>query len=109
MSNADGMTTLEQASRCPKCDQPGRFMGDRSLEVGQGKLKMFQCENARCRWFNTQWPVQVSSNGTVPMTLVRPKQFGALPDDGGRTLSAMESVHKASMEPGGGEVRRRGY
>lgn len=90
MREADGMTTLEQASRCARCDQPGRHTGDKSLESGSGKLKMFMCENERCPWYKTEWPVQVSSNGTIPMTLRRPKRFSALPDDGGKTLEAIE-------------------
>ena len=106
MSGDESYTTLEKASRCSKCDQPGRWTGDRNLETGSGKLKMFMCENSRCSWYNTEWPVQVASNGTIPITLRRPKSFAALPDDGGRTLEAIESQLGVETKAGA-ELNRR--
>jgi len=105
------MTTLEEASRCSKCDNPGEYTGEQRLESVRGsKIKTFTCRNARCKWFNQVCAVvQVDVNGTIPpATLQRPKQFPKLPDDGGRTLSNLEQqvVQETSK---GGEIRRRGY
>lgn len=94
-------TTLEEAGRCPKCKEPGRHEGDRQLESARAKLKVFRCENARCKWHGETWIVQVNANGTIPpATLTRPKQFKPLEDDGGRTLRAVEK--QLGLETGGG-------
>lgn len=104
-------TTLEQASRCPRCEDPGEYTGEQTLESVRGaKLKKFTCRNSRCKWFNQICAVvQVNSNGTIPpATLQRPKQFTALPDDGGRTVANLEK--QLRVETGkGGEIQRRGY
>ena len=101
-------TTLEEAGRCPKCQDPGAFVGEQRLESVRGaKLKNFQCENARCKWHGERWVVQVNSDGSIPpATLQRPKQFTKLPDDGGKTLAGLEK--QLGLETGGGgEVRGR--
>jgi hypothetical protein len=64
--------------------------------------------NSRCRWYNTVWPVQVSANGTIPITLQRPKQFRPLPDDGGRTLQGLQAQLAQETSKEGGEIRGRG-
>jgi len=99
-------TTLEEASRCPKCGQAGNQTSTKPLTSGSGKLLMFKCENSRCRWFNTEWPVQVSANGTIPLTLQRPKQFQPLIDDGGRTLANIERQLELETQKGS-EINRR--
>lgn len=103
---SDGQTTLEEASRCPKCGTPGNQTGVRPLTSGTGKLLMYKCENNRCRWFNTEWPVQVNANGTIPLTLQRPKQFQPLIEDGGRTLANIERQLAAETQRGA-EINRR--
>lgn len=99
-------TTLEEASRCPRCEVPGRFNGERPLRSGDGKVKVFLCENARCRWYNTTWTVQVNANGTIPPPLLtRDKQFRPLPKDGGNVVRGLE--RQLDLETGGGgEVSR---
>lgn len=102
------MTTLEDASRCPKCEQPGEFTGERVLESVRAKAKIFTCRNSRCAWFNVVCRiVQVNPDGTIPpATLQRPKQFQQLPDDGGRTLENLE--RQLNQETGkGAEINRR--
>jgi hypothetical protein len=75
--------------------------------VGQGKLLMYRCENERCQWNATEWPVQVTSNGTIPLTLRRPKHFNKLPDDGGATMRSLEAQLLAEQQTGGGEINSR--
>lgn len=101
-------TTLEEASRCPKCKEPGKYDGERMLQSARGKkIKIFRCENTRCRWYTTTWTVQVNADGTIPPALQhRPKQFTALPDEGGRMLQALDK--QLEMETsGGGEISSR--
>lgn len=104
-------TTLEEASRCPKCTNPGEYTGERTLESVRGgaKAKEFTCRNERCKWYNQVCSVvQVNPNGTIPpATLRRPKQFAKLPDDGGRTLDAIRTqlIRETSRE--GGEIQGR--
>lgn len=95
-------STLEEASRCPRCEQAGKYVGERSLrDPRQGKLKVFSCENTRCKWYNTTWTIQVAPNGTIPPpTLEREKRFKKLPDDGGRTLETIERQLKAETKAG---------
>lgn len=62
-------TSVEDAKYCPKCGVAGREMGTKVLpELRRGsKVILFQCENPRCRWYESQWPVQVNPDGTVPL------------------------------------------
>lgn len=105
MSESTG-TTLEEASRCPKCQEPGKHVATKPLTSSSGKLLMFLCENKRCKWYSTEWPVQVNSNGTIPLTLQRPKQFQPLPDDGGKTLEGLERQLQLETTKGA-EINRR--
>jgi hypothetical protein len=101
-------TTLEEASRCPRCENPGRYDGEKlSRSIRGAKIKTFTCENKRCRWYDTPWTVQVNSDGTIPPALLnRPKQFAALPDDKGRTVENLEA-QLAAEQGRGTELRGR--
>jgi hypothetical protein len=74
------MPTLEEAGRCPKCQQPG--VQGKTLptqEIGK-KVIMFTCETKSCRWYNTGWPVQINADGTIPVTFGQgDKAFGTPP------------------------------
>lgn len=99
-------TTLEEASRCPKCQNPGRIQGERQLTAGLGKLKVFVCENTRCQWYTTTWTVQVTSSGTIPPpSTSRQKQFRPQPDDDGRVLRGLQNQLNLETKPGA-EVSR---
>ncbi len=56
----------EEAIRCPKCDTPGR---DTGYLLGPGGVKTHSivCVNERCVWFDTNWAIQVQSDGTIPV------------------------------------------
>jgi hypothetical protein len=75
-------TTLEEAKRCPRCQEPG-------LEVvltrtPDGTVHTYQCENERCRWHQERWLVQVRPDGTIPDRTKdkggRDKEFPAMTD-----------------------------
>lgn len=96
-------TTLEEASRCPKCEEPGRYAGERSLgpHGRQGKAKIFECENNRCKWFGTTWIVQVGPDGTIPPpTTVRDKQFKELKDDPDKIRALYDRQLELETKPG---------
>lgn len=76
-------TTYEDAKRCPKCEEPGLKTGDkpagRNARPGTS-VHTFECRNARCKWFNEFWVVQVNPDGSVPPPNThRAKSFPALP------------------------------
>lgn len=59
-------TTLEEARRCPRCEQPGQERMMRPAPPpAVGVLHFFACENQRCEWFDEVWPVQTRPDGTV--------------------------------------------
>jgi hypothetical protein len=100
------MTTLEEAKRCPKCEQPGEATGHvrpapRKPGITRGaQLHQIMCRNSRCKWYNTAYYIQINPDGTIPeATLDRDKQFKALPDDGGRTERALADLQHR-MEKG---------
>lgn len=74
-------TTLEEAARCPLCDQPGRPDGIEPQKDGS-RIHKFVCENnGRCRWAGgAPWVVQVRKDGSVVQAQKHKKQFPAIPD-----------------------------
>jgi hypothetical protein len=117
MANA----TWADATKCPRCGFTGEHMPKESKQVGirdssgnriQGvtpgaKLHKIYCRNSRCKWFNTNWTVQVNPDGSIPEPDAhrRPKQYSR-PDP---ALAAavqrnLENLEAATRE--GGEIRR---
>lgn len=103
-------TTLEEASRCPRCNSPTKFVGEKPIRTpsGEAKLKTFVCVNSRCVWYNDVAAiVQVNSNGSIPPPVTdREKFFPKLPGDGGRILENLEAQLRRETS-GGGEVPNR--
>jgi hypothetical protein len=101
------LTTIEVARRCPKCEQPGEKVGERSVTGGQrgAKVHLFECRNARCRWFGQICrAVQVNPDGTIPDPVMkREKQYPTVPD---RTQQVNEMLERqlAAERNGSGEV-----
>lgn len=102
-------TTLEEARRCPKCEDPGADAGAMAVPPGPGvtrgaKLLKFTCDNIRCKWYGEIWMVQVNPDGTIPPpTTTRRNSLRALPDDGGRTRQRL--LDQIALETtGGGEI-----
>ncbi len=71
------MATLEDATRCPKCQTTGREV-KKSSGPKESKIYVFHCPNDKCRWFNTGWTVQVNANGSIPERVKGEKEFPAL-------------------------------
>lgn len=95
-------TTFEQAKRCPKCEQPGQIVAERRQRDGS-VLNTVMCKNTRCRWLNTTYIVQVNADGTIPITIDRPKSFTKLPDRTEEVQAQMENLYNQTLS--GGELR----
>lgn len=104
-------TTLEEARRCPKCDQPGVLTGQASIRkpgIPPGtKLHTFGCANERCRWYGTTCRVvQINPDGSIPPPLVRrTKEFPKIPDRSAEVNAMLERQVRRELE-GGAEVSR---
>jgi hypothetical protein len=63
-------STYEEATRCPKCGNPGevttkRPAQSRGLKRGT-MVHTVYCRTQICPWYNTCWIVQVNPDGSVP-------------------------------------------
>lgn len=70
MGSSEGtQTTYEQATRCPKCKNPGQVIKKEQAgpELPYGTQRhVVQCRTEVCVWFATDWIVQVNPDGSVP-------------------------------------------
>jgi hypothetical protein len=58
--------TYEQASRCPRCDMPGKKINEVPAGRPGVKIHVFNCETRGCIFEGTSFFVQVNPDGTVP-------------------------------------------
>jgi len=100
-------TTLEEASRCPKCKQPGELTDTRAVPRGRGitpgsKLLTYTCRSIFCKWLDTVCRIiQVMPDGSIaPEITKREKQFPAVPDIGDKVNAQLE--RQLAAELGGG-------
>ena len=117
MANA----TWDDAIQCPRCGLSGEHMPKEKKQIGirdgagnriQGvtpgsRLEKIYCRNSRCKWFNTNWTVQVNPDGSIPEpdTHRRPRQY-TKPDAAfaAQMKSRFDAIEAATRE--GGEIRR---
>jgi len=111
-------TTLEEASRCPKCNEVGELLkktpiasrspngARREVTIG-AQLHHFMCMNTRCKWYNEVCRlVQVNPDGSIPPPQVkRIKEFPVVPDRTREVNDALERQLRLELE-GGAEVSR---
>ena len=68
---SDSITSMDEASRCPRCKNPGEETSRtkaRSPRTRQMQTVItFTCRSERCVWFNTSWIVQVDEDGNIPL------------------------------------------
>lgn len=102
-------TTEEEVRRCPRCEQPGTMTANRPIKGKPGaKLQNFMCMNKRCRWYNTEWTVQINPDGTVPPPQ-RHKKFFDKPDAAlaAQVQANAEAILQRSREQGEIAARER--
>lgn len=71
-------TTLEEAKRCPICKEPGSQTGKTKETRENGRkanVLQMTCMNEACRWFNTNWIIQVNADGSIPTRTKADKEF----------------------------------
>jgi hypothetical protein len=110
-------TTWEKATRCPKCEQPGKdnrvvatLRGVQDVPNG-AQIHEVKCMNERCEWFDTAWMVQRNPDGSVPPPTDhtgKPKKYIGFEghDQRARDIRrALEHEKRLATQPGGhGEV-----
>jgi hypothetical protein len=92
-------TTLEEASRCPKCGTPGRLdKTDRNHPRPGSSTYTYVCENELCLARGRGWIVQVNADGSIPIRKPGQKQFPAL-DEYQQALARrnIEDVQQADL------------
>lgn len=108
-------TTFEEATRCPKCKQPGEVVStkkvtDRDLKMGKATANTVMCHNPVCTWVNTNWVVQVNPDGSIPTTDYSKHENKRFPNRGAaveqRVLDAVAKQLAQETQQGGGEIRR---
>jgi hypothetical protein len=82
-------TTYEEAQRCPRCSQPGKFVKAvpiNNVGVQRGtKVETYECVNERCeygpsdhpvlgRQEGQRWGIQVNPDGSIPQKGTRDQQ-----------------------------------
>lgn len=70
-SNESVQSTYEEATRCPKCGNPGdvtsKVPAPRQANLPLGtQIHTVYCRSELCPWLNTCWMVQVNKDGSVP-------------------------------------------
>lgn len=102
------MATLEEARKCPKCDQPGKEESRRPAGRGQGDLVTFICQTTLCMWFGGVCRVvQIRPDGSIPDPSPRTKQYPTLPTTNAtRAIDQLNQLLEAQRKPGG-EIQGR--
>lgn len=100
-------TLLEEAKRCPKCDQPGVENGSKPApERHMGRLQMFKCLNNRCSRVDGIWIVQIRPDGTIPApTMDREKNFPVIEgmttkERTARARASIDALNETSLDKG---------
>jgi hypothetical protein len=61
--------TVEEAAHCPKCGEVGKLVShEQSFTDDYGKkwdVVTYECDNEKCVWFGTGWPVSSDERGVV--------------------------------------------
>lgn len=100
-------TTIDEARRCPKCQEPGQETHVKRLPRGTREIT-YHCRNERCKWNNEVCSVvTVRADGSIPEpTTNRQKFFPKVPD---RTeqVQAMLDKQLAAERGRDNEIRYR--
>src|SRR5688500_8316914 len=91
---------MEEASRCPKCERPGKPAGNKRMPNGS-KVFSFLCETELCRWYNTGWVVQVMADGSIPIRSAGQKDYPSRPYDERRAQAVIDQIQREAQR---GEV-----
>lgn len=97
-------TTYEEASKCPKCDQPMQKTHSTKGD-NRSTIHVLRCDTKLCRWYGETKLVQVLSDNTVPVRDPGDKDFVPLTEGAkARARATIENVQEAE-ERGIREIR----
>ncbi len=60
------MTSISTASKCPKCNNQGELVQSTPARRGMYESRIYKCTTKLCRWFDSNWLVQIDEDGNVP-------------------------------------------
>lgn len=111
-------TTFEEAKMCPRCNLPGEDASQVPVEPS-GRIRpgtvahMIFCRNKDCKWFNTNWVVQVNPDGSIPPPQnhragVDKKYDLLVPDEVGKRVVDNLAAQLARETEPEAEIRRPG-
>lgn len=101
-------TTIDEARRCPKCQELGEETKREHTRRG-GKELTFTCQNERCIWYGqTCSVVTVRPDGSIPdPNLHRQKQFNKGPDRTEQVQAMLDAQLRAERTGQNNEIRNR--
>lgn len=114
MSEESTQTTFEEASRCPRCGQPGKVVKKiKAVGVPGALVHTLMCMTTGCAWEKTTWLVQTNRDGSVPPPS---NHFGTSKlyvgfeghDQMARDIRRAIAADEEAQRQAGSEVRRRG-
>lgn len=104
------MATLDQAQRCPMCQQTGEIRIDRFDAKSNGRLLTIYCKTVLCEWYDTPWNVSIREDGTIPdptdHTKTEKEYFDMAHDDleAQRVINYLTELDLESRKPHGPSV-----
>lgn len=94
------MPSMDEASRCPRCGEPGRLSGVRP-GPRRSSTRTYVCENERCRWFQTGWVISVASDGSIPERKKGDKEYPMLTEfEKANARAILEDALERPLNPG---------
>lgn len=108
--NEDRGPTFEEASRCPKCDRPGKEVACKPGARRGVMVHVIECVTELCKWHGERWFVQVNDDGSIPKAYsqIGKKQYQTISKESETRINeAIQSQLDAETRKGGGEIRGR--
>ena len=98
---------LDEAKRCPKCQQPGEQQAGYEL-VKEGrhrgaKVHTFICQNEDCVWYKTGWVLQINPDGSIPVRKKGQKEHPEM-NEFQKAMARRELEQLSLSDPAVGEV-----
>lgn len=102
-------TTIDEARRCPKCQELGKKTGEASGANRGSRELTYTCVNERCKWFEqTCSVVTVRADGSIPdPNRQRTKQFMPVPDRTEQVQAMLDAQIEAERTGRNNEIRNR--
>lgn len=100
-------TTLEEARRCPRCEQPGKLVRKEQARGATpgSEQHIYECDNSRCKWHKQVCRVvTVRADGSIPQAEQRNKNYPSVPDMTDR-VNQQIAAQLELEQSGGGEIR----